>query len=397
MRKYIIGSLVLFILIIFSAPIISAKEVEPGITIDQTNYKQYTASLQKLLSPGTFQIIIPALRDGVTTMPIIETQQYPQFTACDKATKKYAGTCKVADDNRLLNWKGGVPFPAPKTGAELVWNLDRKYVTADQYTFVGNFYLYNKARKLEREYQWKLFSLRYNGRVLNPPIPEFPGNNDLIRLKECFVMRSPYDIKGFCFIRVRYEDLYRSDDVFSYIPAIRRVRRLTGADVCDPMLGTDTIYDDFELLRQKITDKMSFKMRETKILVPTKGIVDKRPERKGAWFQTTWQIRQVYVLTIIEEDPDYIYSKRNLYLEKQRLTGGGYYLNTYDRKGRLYRSQVYWACFSDKPEYVSDVWGARYDNHQNGHHTMLEGWFNQGDPVCEPEIFSFRFLVKRAR
>ena len=374
-----------------------AKEIKPGVTITKDNYREYITDLEKLLDPGSFQSVTRGLEQGVITMPIVETENYPQYAPLAAATKKNVGKCSVGKDNQLIGWKVGLPFPKPVTGAQLVWNLDRSHRVADQCYFVGNFDLLSKKAVIERKFQWNYWNYYYTGRVLVPPIPEVPDNNGVIRMKECFVMRNPFDVKGFSFIRTRYEDIYKADDVYSYIPAIRRMRRLTGSDVTDPMLGSDTIYDDFELFKQKINEKMNFSMGETRLLAPTIGPVENRPQRKSGFMQTTWQIRPIYVLDINIEDPEYIYSKRVLYLEKQRLTGGGYYLNTFDRQGRLYRGQMYWASWVRPPLYLPDVWGARYDNYLSGHHTHLEGFFKQAAPECKQEVFSFRYLLKRSR
>ena len=397
MKQIMAKGIIVGILGIFLATPLGAQEIKPGITITQANYQQYAPFLQQLLDPGTYQVVIRGLQQGIITMPIVKTEEYPQYAPLYEATQKNAGKCSVGSDNQLIGWKVGIPFPQPKSGAKLVWNLDRNHCITDQAFMLGNFDLLSKNAITEREFQWKFWNYYYNGRVLVPPLPEVPGNNGVIRTKECFVMIAPFDIRGFSFIRTRYEDIFKPDDVFSYIPAIRRMRRLTGSDVTDPMLGSDTIYDDFELFKQKITEGMNFTMRETRVLAPSMGPVHPKPKYKRGFYQTTWQVRPVYVLGINVEDPEYVYSKRVLYLEKQRQTGGGYYLNTYDRKGRLYRGQIYWGCWDRPPVYLPDVWGARYDNYITGHHTHLDGIFEQASPQCKPEIFSFRYLLKNAR
>ena len=395
-RRY--GKIWLILAIFCLMPVLlSAKEIKPGVTITPENYQEYLPELKKLFDPATYKIKASCLERGSITIPVVERQEYPQSKDFHKYTEQYSGTCQVGPNNELIGWKAGLPFPNPKTGAELAWNVDRKGMDVDQYSFHGDFSLFSSKGKLERQYRWHLFSLYYTGRFLIPPIHEYPENNGKIRMKEAFIMLKPFDIKGFCFLRTRYEDISRWDDVYTYIPAIRRVRRLTGADVCDPMLGSDTIYDDFQLFRQKITSKMTFKMREKEMLVSSAWVFGKgRPAVKAGTFQTTWQIRPVYILEIFPNDPDYVYSKRVVFVEKQRKIGNGYGINTYDQKGRLCRSQITILGWS-LPSFNSYGGYASYHNLFNMHSTVLDAHWTDPDHSLKPEHFSFKWLLKHAR
>ena len=62
------------------------------------------------------------------------------------------------------------------------------------------------------------------------------------------MISEPQDVRGFILLRHKYWDPTKPDDVFSYIPALKRIRRLTGGDVTDPLLGSDAVPDDFEVL-----------------------------------------------------------------------------------------------------------------------------------------------------
>ena len=60
-----------------------------------------------------------------------------------------------------------------------------------------------------------------------------------------------------------------ADQCYGYIPAIRRIRRLTGSNLIDPVLGSDYTPDDGEVWRQKFTSKWRFRALEYRdFLVP---------------------------------------------------------------------------------------------------------------------------------
>ncbi len=396
-KRYEKICLVLAIIFLLISSLVSAKEITPGITITKDNFREYLSELEELLDPGTYKVIVECLKKGFITVPVVEMQEYPQSKNFHRYTDKYAGTCRVGPNNELIGWKAGLPFPDPKNGAELTWNVDRKGMDVDQYSFYGDFNLFSGEGNLERQYRWRYFSMIYTGRFLVPPLHDLPQNNGEIRLKESFIMLKPFDIRGFCFLRTRYEDIDRWDDVYTYIPAIRRVRRLTGADVCDPMLGSDAIYDDFQLFRQKITSKMTFNMREKEMLVPSAWVFGKdRPDVKSGTYQTTWQIRPVQILEITTNDPDYIYSKRVVFMEKQRKIGNGYGVNTYDQRGKLCRCQITILGWS-LPDYDSYGGYASYHNLSTMHSTILDTHWTDPDYSLKPAQFSFRWLLKQAR
>lgn len=382
---------------------LSAKAVKPGVIINSENYQDYLAELKGLLDSGTLHCILEGLKKGLITMPIVERRDYPQPKYWYEYTQKYANTCKIGAHGELKGWKAGVPFPTPSSGREMAWNLDRKYQGSDQYsTKDGEWHLFNKQAELERKYVWDYWELKYNGRVRVPPLHSFP-NNPFVQRKFCFRINSPFDVKGFCMIRTRFEDILRADEVYSYIPAIRRIRRLVSTDTADPMLGSDIIYDDFNLFWQKITPGMTCGIKERNMLVTSHRLAYEHngsqmaPCRKNV-FQMNWEIRPVYVFTMHPNDPDYPYSKRVVIMEKQRMVPNGYAVNTYDQSGRLYRGQWFLNTILEPPYYEPSTAGVRYDNFITGHSTVLRWKFiKAADTSVKPEIFSFNYLLRGAR
>ncbi len=289
-----------------------AQQIRPGVVITQKNYKRYLPELKKLLLPGHYFIIVEDLEKGILFMPIVETKKYPQPRHYHQATLKYAGRSKIGPKAKLIGWVAGLPFPKPKSGIELAYNFDKKNFTTDQVTFLADWKLFDKGDRLERTFKSIYHNYYYMGRVLRPPIPEVPKNNGQIYMKECLLITEPFDVRGFSMIRTRFYDPEKWDEVYSYIPAIRRVRRLTGADIADSVLGSDAILDDFELCRQKITPKATFNFRVQDFLVPCHYILGQQPKPiyKGNVYLVEWEIRPCWVLEWWSNDPEYCYKKK---------------------------------------------------------------------------------------
>lgn len=59
--------------------------------------------------------------------------------------------------------------------------------------------------------------------------------------------QSPKNIKGTAFLTYDYPDADRDDDQWLYLPASRKVRRISASDRGDYFLGTDFTYEDIKL------------------------------------------------------------------------------------------------------------------------------------------------------
>ena len=278
--------------------------LKPGMEITKENFDRYLPELQKLLPPAKLQWYEIGLKKGVVTIPIAENVQYPLSRGQREATGKYGGTARVNADNQLVGWVAGVPFPKPKNALEIVWNgcpTISRGGNIDDTLLPAYFYLFQET-KYEKHFQWEERNRRYRGRTDIPPLgdmPDFTEGN--IIQKESFVIVDPHEVKGFIQLRIRYWDIDKPDDCYGYIPAIRRVRRLTGNDLTDPLLGSDCISDDFEAWRQKMNSKMEFRALECRdFLVPRVyiGANNKPPyhyQKHGPFFQVTCCIKDMFL------------------------------------------------------------------------------------------------------
>lgn len=340
MRKFFIVSLIL----LFWPFVIVAEEhtIKPGVVITKENYKNYIPQLKTLLSPTNFRLCVNGLEKGWVTLPIVEKSKICPKPAITKWTAKMQGKCRVTEKNKLTGWVAGVPFVPPETGAELAWDIRRAWQgSGDILSMEVPFYLYDKNYKREREFKIKFGRRPWMGRLEYSPIPEEPGNNGVVQYKIFFVMLEPFDVRGFLNLRISYDDPDKDDDVYAYIPALRRIRRLTGRDVTDPILGSDFVFDDFECTHQKIDSRMTFNMREKEILVPAS--YNKKPPEpyiKGNIFQTNWEKRNCYVSEWNINNPNYVYKKRVIYAdaEKESQVFPLYGSEEYDHRGRIWRS-----------------------------------------------------------
>ena len=396
--------LVILIRILFPLSVKGEQEykIEPGVTITKENYKNYLSDLEELLFPAAFTIYTRGLEMGWITMPIKEKMDYSPPKGYGEATAKYTGQCRTGPRNTLIGWVAGVPFPDPKTALELAWNVYRRTMHPDDYHMPAYLHLIDQKGNIERSLKWSHYKKWWMGRVDKTPLGEMPGNNGVLNSKESLVMTGPFDIKGFALAKIRYEDIDTEDDNYSYIPAIRRIRRLTGADVTDPLLGSDAIPDDFETWRQKINPKMTFKILGQKdFLVPCVFEYGKRPPyesiRGGNCFNVEWEIKPIWILEIMPNDSEYVYSKRIVYVDKEDGCGTLWGGDGYDQKGRLLRSVPMIMMIYNYNNMLKSSAGYSYYNHLSGHATLFDIQSDLSDIDVPVNKFTIKYLLREAR
>ena len=241
------------------------------------------------------------------------------------------------------------------------------------------------------------------GRCEVPPIPRMPEAETMgIGSKESIIVTDPHEVKGFIQLRNRYWDVEKPDDCYAYIPAIRRVRRLTGSDLTDPLLGSDCVPDDFEVWRQKMDSKMTFQILERRdFLVPC--TYTEKPDydfnKNRCCFPVEWEIRPLWILKLNVNDPGYVYSHRIMYVDSVPIEKGGTFLlywgDEYDHKGRLWKANGQGAP-SDDGKGMKNLFAWMYMNHQTDHYTVMYG--HPEYPLLDPsKAFSIKGLLRMSR
>jgi hypothetical protein len=152
------------------------------------------------------------------------------------------------EEGRLDGWVGGAPFPNidmndPEAAEKVVWNWYYGNPRGDVMNVPKVAYvLIDGGSGVERIQNWKFIRYTMKGRF-NGDAVEGDGS-ELSRT--LFVATAPRDIRGLGTFSIRY-DSEKVEDVWAYIKAVRRTRRLSGGAWMDPIGGTDQLQDDIEI------------------------------------------------------------------------------------------------------------------------------------------------------
>ncbi len=324
----------------------ASADVVPGDVIDRTNWQKVEGLL-----PDS---VLNWVKKGEFTLNIGELQWDPNdywtetcIRSMEKNKGKYTldedGLVSDANTGRTPDFVEGIPFPEvdlndPRSAYKIMHNRTFYGYTLGNidYPFAA---IWVGRSGYEREVQVQF--LQY-------PMVGFPDarkekNGNGIEQYSIVRVVSPYDIAGTNVMTWRYFD-NRQDMTFGYVPAIRRVRRMSPANRSDAFIGTDMCIDDAYGFAGKVSS-VEWKPTKTKTaLVP---FLDEQPQalvrnERGEWMSTSsikpviygyqkedwqgapwaptnlvWAKRKVLILEMKPKDPYYNYGTQYLWMDAE--------------------------------------------------------------------------------
>ena len=329
-----------------SRPIVRA-EVQPGDTITKENQDK----IKGLVADGVQWCVNRGME-----MKIVPTKSIPLPKLYQEATEKFSAQVKLKEDQTLEGYVAGRPFPQvdtadPMAATKLMYNFERTHYFTDDLALhlfdadTGQLQVDqsgNQRYVVERHFvlDW-LRALQFIGRLHIDPKPEIEPNKDgAFRKAGLYPVLEPFDLKGIGGLNYRYLDPLRQDDLWLYLPSLRRVRRLSSAQRSEALFGQDIDVDSYggyagqipwfkwKLLAQK--PMLASLHGENMPPVPCKG-------DGGMTFCEAWEMRpDVLVVEGTPKAEAYAYSKRVIYIDHESFFI--VYTDLYDRGGELWKT-----------------------------------------------------------
>ncbi len=343
----------------------ASADVVPGDVIGVQNADK----VKDFVSPGIYWCV----RHGLP-MTIVEKKMIPWPPQYKEATEKYSAQVKLGEDGITLeNYVAGQPFPSvdtsePHAAIKIMHNFNFRPPGVDDLD-LRNFdadtgpISMDQPLQVERHFLIDHFRrLHYMGRLFVDPKPELP-NPDGIHYKETLhPLLEPFDLKGVGMTYYRYLDPAKQDDSWLYLPSLRRVRRLSTAQRSDALFGQDTDQDSYAGYAGQI-NWMTWKLvgeRDTLGIFHAKHFPVKWAEGAANWaIDDVWEKRPTYILEGVSKLPQYAYSKRVLYIDKETFAIS--YSDMYDRAGELWKVWINAIKFDTAAFPTSSV---RYDHQE---------------------------------
>lgn len=403
--------------------------VKPGDKIDASNWEK----VKDILPPS----VVDYVKKGDLPITIGEFKfEMAEDAAWKAESEKNEGKYALDADKAMIEkatgkiptYIYGLPFPHidwkndPDAGIKLMYNYDLQKARVGNWNCVFPVeWIGRKGFERDLEAVYKVYY--YWGR----PDGEQPNPNEYQEMN-IIGITAPYDIAGMTTLTRRYRDA-RSDDYYAYLPSIRRVKKLSGANRSDPFAGSDFVNDDSNGWMGK-NSSMEWKVIDKKIiLVPMVHWALERPltaskEPNGAWlvdrFQeppkegftdpdfkgAPWMLtnasfapREVYVIEAMSKNPYYNYGRTHYYHDPD---GGIFYKIINDRadeywktmlvtpmvvdwgdgevKNRTFSTVTWYSIIDDKTDHASSC--VAYGNYRN-----YKNWTKYMDPVLKPGMY----------
>ena len=203
----------------------------------------------------------------------------------------------------------------------------------------------------------------------------------------------PRDTSGTTTLEIRYVDANREDDLYVYVPSIRRVRRAPPTQRCATLAPTEFNFDDINSFSGKITN-FNYKMLGTTRMLGNFSQEKLPYHRKTGDYLSLdegWEVVNAYVLEITPKDPNYCYPRKVLYIDQ--LTHQALWVMIWDAKGNPWKEQfnLYTPVKLADGQEVLSAASPVIVNLQNGRSTVLNTAraFNQG---YQPSLFTLATL-----
>lgn len=334
-------------------------QVKPDDTITQAN----ASAVQQVVSPGTYVAVTRGME-----MHIVASQRIDWPPPYLVATEKYSGQVRLSDDHRdLLGYVAGQPFPLldlndPDVAVKIMWNASFRPIATDDFDLrffechVVPFNPGGQAKMMKYSTIGHVGGYYDLGRTEVEPMPvdpDFKATGIWFRVA-AYPVLEPAEDRGSGGLRFRYWDENRGDDAWGYLVASRRVRRVNES-ILSASAGLSTWDPDhaggfaakpqeynYKFLGQRPMLACVHALNSPEHPCPTDGEASSCPE--------DWEMRNEYLIEVKprpERTSEILQSRTVVYVDSEMWFNP--YVDSYDRKGELWTSQIYLLTYRDRP------------------------------------------------
>lgn len=389
---------VLAVFLFVSLALAADADLKPGDTIGPNNWQRIQGMvgenfLNRVKSGHTLQIKAPKV--------------YRHLKEYTDATETHSGKVRLGANGDLIGYVAGQPFPKfdlkdPQIGEKLAWNFFWRWLGDDYKTggaVKGGKIIRSAIEKdgAERRADLVSYFLFPRTRYNSNPKPIIPGYEhiDYMQLR---IDSYPRDAAGTTTLEIRYSDPNRADDLYIYIPSIRRIRRATTTQRCQTLAPSEFNLDDINSFNGKITDFHYKFLGEKKMLANLSQETFPFHRKQGDYLplDEKWEIVDTYVLEITPKNSDYCYPRKVLHLNK--VTFDTHWTLIWDKRGEYWKEQF--GMFT--PVKLADgreVWSVgdvTIVNVQNGRSTIVSATraYNRGYPASMFSLATLESIMR---
>ncbi len=252
---------------------------------------------------------------------IVPYKQIIETKGTIEATKKYAPLVKTDPDGNILNWAeiAGVPFPEPKTGKEMAYNME---CNSRGDTFLTRWWSpsIDPRHRTDRPADQIFEEMYFIHRTELDPKPAILKNPKGYYKGQFLHFVLPPEMHNSRMIVMKFIDETVDYSSYLYYSEFRRIKRISQAERTNAIDGTDMIYDDGNMWDGYLSHNKSFDYKGKKDLLVARHQDMKNVKRVAGQAQSSgWDMERsnMYVVEVKHRDPNYLYSKRFWYIDPE--------------------------------------------------------------------------------
>jgi len=146
--------------------------------------------------------------------------------------------------------------------------------------------------------------------------------------KSLTIFDQPRDVKGTAFLSFTHSK--RPDDQWLYLPALKRVKRISSANKSGPFMGSEFAYED---ISSQEVDKYTYKyLRDEKVDGKDSFVIERKPtyEHSGYTKLISWVDKNMYQAVKVE-----FYDRKNTLIKTLTVSGHRQYLGKFWRAHQM--------------------------------------------------------------
>ena len=343
LKRFMVVCIVLSVFALPGAAMSAAPA--PGDVIDASNVEQYKEYLPMILQGF--------VKDGwgleePVTLHVKDRTGLSVPKSYNDATKNNIGKVTLNEDGTLNGHVIGLPFPDPKEpnmARKVLWNHYYRW-RSDGFSYDQGFWTTSRRKGGKISNSLALIDMLFFAhRTSVDPKPDLPNRNGLFYALLLDSQTPPN--KDMATLTWRYDDPKKNDDMWTYVPTLRRTLRLMSSERSNPVRGTTYTWDDFYGFDGRILDYTPTLVGEPTLLAlmsqQTKAVEGTKfehgyPHPVVAGPTDPYELHDFVVIDVTPKNKRHPESKKTLFISKESYHA--IYSHVYDKQGNLWKGMV---------------------------------------------------------
>ncbi len=279
-------------------------------------------------------------------LELTPTRHYAPHPLYTQATASFGAESRLGADGMLEGYRAGRPFsaeailaaPPEQAGYMVAWNQIHRWQNYGYHNEALILFVNrtadgqsgNVVDGMEGGGTVDRSLTMYYHRVYLSKLAQLPASgyrmdvdgSDKLLFKEYIEMLAPFDIAGLKMVIERPLDQAEGDQVNSYLPSERRVRRLSAKERADSWVGTNWTLDDFEGFSGLVMDN-TWRYIGQKVVLHVASSRNSMARFHGPMSTIPldrWQLRPCWVVEAIPSWDGHPYGRRVMFVDQETYT-----------------------------------------------------------------------------